>query len=202
MYVIAVTGGMGSGKSVASEYFRTRGAVILDLDTISHQLIGKGLPTYDKLIERFGTEILDHEGNIDRGGLATLAFIDDESANALNRIVHPAVLREVAEGVTSLRLMERPPQVVVIEIPLLAEAPVFADIADTVLAISCPTDVRLRRLVEAGVDPLDASRRIARQATDDEREALAEHVIENDTTLEEFLGRLEEYWEEVAPRGT
>lgn len=202
MYVIAVTGGIGSGKSTACRRFAERGAIILNLDDIAHQAITPDQPAYKRIVEKYGTEVLDGEGRIDHGALALLVFEDETSVNEINRIVHPAVLKEVVEGITSLRLMERPPQVVVLEIPLLAEAPVFADVADTVLALTAPADIRLKRCVDAGMDALDASRRMARQATDDERVDLAQHVIDNDGTLEEFLGRLDDYWDEVAPRGT
>lgn len=199
MYVIAVTGGIGSGKSLACEYFSSRSAIILDLDDIAHRVIEPGGAAYDRIVERFGPEVLEHSGAIDRGALAILVFSDDENLQVLNRIVHPVVLKEVMEGITSMRLLERPPQVIVLEVPLLAEAPIFADVADTVLAIEAPVEMRLRRCVEFGRDPLDASRRIARQATDDERSVLADHIIVNDGTKEEFLARVEAYWNEVAP---
>lgn len=199
MYVIAVTGGIGSGKSLACEYFRSRGAIVLDLDEIAHRMIEPDGPAYRKVVERFGPGILEHDGRIDRGALAALVFADEGNLLELNRIVHPAVLKEVAEGVTSMRLFERPPQVVVIEVPLLTEAPIFADIADTVLAIEASPDLRLRRCIEAGRDALDASRRMARQATDEERSALAQHTIANEGSREEFLGKLDAYWDEVAP---
>lgn len=202
MYVIAVTGGMGSGKSLACEYLQSRGAIVLGLDEIAHAALEPGSPAYDRTIEEYGAEILAPDGRIDRGALATIVFADEAALARLNRIVHPVVLREVVEGITSLRLMERPPRVVVLEVPLLVEAPVFADVADTVLAIQAPAEERLRRAIAAGMDPLDASRRIMRQATDDERSALAEHSIMNDGTTEEFLEKLEAYWDEVAPRGT
>lgn len=202
MYVIAVTGGIGSGKSVACRHFAERGAIVLSLDDIAHGVIAPGEPAYDRIIERYGPEVLGEDLRIDRHALADRVFADDGEIRDLNRIVHPSVLKEVVEGITSLRLMERPPRMVCIEVPLLAEAPVFADVADSVLALSAPADARLKRCIEAGMDPLDASRRIARQATDQEREDLAQHVIVNDGSLEQFLGKLDEYWDEVAPRGT
>lgn len=200
VYVIAVTGGLGSGKSLACKRFAEKGAVVIDLDDIAHRVIEPGGVAYDRIVEEFGREVLDGESRIDRGALAALAFEDSGTVRRLNRIVHPAVLKEVVEGITNLRLMERPPRVVVLEIPLLAEAPVFADVADTVLAIEAPSDVRLKRAVAGGMDLLDASRRIQRQATDDERSALAEHSIENVGSVEEFLKQVDEYWAEVAPR--
>lgn len=199
MYVIAVTGGMGAGKSLAAEYFGYRGAIVLDLDEIAHRVIEPDGLAYERIVSHFGPGVLEHNGSVDRGALAALAFSDDANLQVLNKIVHPVVLKEIAEGINSMRLLERPPRVVVLEVPLLAEAPIFADVADTVLAIEAPVDMRLRRCIEFGRDPLDASRRIARQATDEERAALAQHVITNDGTREAFLGKLEAYWNEVAP---
>ncbi len=201
MYVIAVTGGMCSGKSAACDYFASRGAIVLSLDEIAHVALEPGLIAYERVVEEYGAAVLDGDGRIDRGALATIVFADEAALRRLNRIVHPVVLKEVVEGITSLRLMERPPRVVVLEIPLLVEAPVFADVADTVLAIQAPAEARLRRAIDAGMDPLDASRRIARQATDDERSALAQHCISNDGTFDEFLANLEEYWDDMGPRG-
>lgn len=199
MYVIAVTGGMGSGKSVACEYFQSRGAIVIGLDDIAARTIDPGGPAYDRLVERFGKEILQGDGSIDRGGLAALVFTDETSLAELNRLVHPVVIKEVMEGIANLRLLERPPRVVVLEVPLLVEAPVFRDIADTVLTIDAPVAQRLQRSVAAGRDMLDASRRIARQATDNEREALADYVIVNEGGMDEYLRRLEKFWNEVAP---
>lgn len=199
MYVIAVTGGIGAGKSFASDFFRSRGAIVLDLDDIAHQVIEPGGPAYDRIVERFGPEVLHADGTVDRSALAQLVFSDDATLMDLNKMVHPVVLKEVVEGITSMRLLEQPPRVVVLEVPLLAKAPIFADVADTVLAIEAPVELRLRRCVEAGRETLDASRRIARQATDEERAVLAQHVISNAGTREEFLGKLAAYWDEVAP---
>jgi dephospho-CoA kinase len=157
MFVIAVTGGMGSGKSLACEYFKSRGAIVISLDDIARRTMDPGGPAYDRLIERFGEEILEADGSIDRGGLATLVFTDETSLAELNRIVHPVVIREVMEGIANLRLLERPPRVVVLEVPLLVETPVFRDIADMVLAIDAPVAQRLQRSVAAGGRPRTTS---------------------------------------------
>lgn len=200
MYVIAVTGGLGSGKSVACEYFRSRGAVVISLDDIAHQVLVPGTPVYSAVVAQFGHGVVDSDSRIDRSALADAAFQDGEGTERLNAIVHPAVVREVSEGITNLRLMEHPPRVVVFEVPLLVEAPVFADVADTVLSLDAPEHLRIERVVAQGRSDSDARRRISRQATDAERAALADTVISNTGSLEEFLGKLEEYWDEVAPR--
>jgi dephospho-CoA kinase len=202
MLVIAVTGGLGSGKSTAAEYFRSRGAIVLSLDDIAHQAIAPGMPAYDRIVEAFGDDVVGADGAIDRPALAARAFDSDEDAALLNRLVHPSVLREVVEGITNLRLMERPPAVVVLEIPLLAEAPVFADVVDMVLALHAPESVRIERAVAAGMSEPDVRRRISHQASDAQRAAFADRVISNDAQLDEFLGKLEQYWDEVALRGS
>lgn len=202
MYVIAVTGGLGSGKSVACEYFRSRGATVISLDDVAHQMLAAGTPVYAAVVEQFGSAVLDPDGRVDRRALAHSAFADEDGTERLNAIMHPVILREISEGITSLRLMERPPRVVVLEVPLLVEAPAFACVADTVLAINAPEHLRLERAVARGMSEGDARRRISRQAADAERAALADTVISNPGSLDEFLGQLEAYWDEVAPRAS
>lgn len=202
MYVIAVTGGLASGKSVACEYFRTRGAVVISLDDIARQVLSPGTPEYFAVVEKFGRGVLDSDNRIDRIALADAAFQDSERTKRLNAIVHPAVVREVSEGINNLRLMEQPPSVVVLEAPLLVEAPVFAEMADTVLSLEAPEHIRIERAVAQGRSEADVRRRILRQASDAERAALANTVITNDGSLEEFLAKLEAYWDDVAPHNS
>jgi len=201
MYVIAVTGGLGSGKSTACEFFQSKGAIWISLDQLAHQLLDPGTRVHRQVVESFGVEILDAQSKIERAKLADIVFDDPEARKRLNAIVHPVVLRELAEGIVSLRLMENPPDVVVLEIPLLAEAPAFAELADAVLSLEAPGDVRVARAMASGRTRLDALRRIASQASDAERSALASTVISNIGSREEFLGKLEEYWDAVTLRG-
>jgi len=202
MYVVAVTGGLGSGKSTASKYFAYRGAIVLDLDEIARGALYPGSDALAEIVKAFGDQVLQADGSLDRDELARIAFADAGSTARLNSIVHPVVLREVIEGITNLRLMERPPRMVVLEIPLLAEAPVLADVADTVLAIETPVERRIEHAVARGMDLEEAWRRVSRQATDADRAALADHVISNAGTVEDFLLHLKDYWDEVAPVGT
>ncbi|MDA3936386.1 MAG: dephospho-CoA kinase [Actinomycetota bacterium] len=202
MFVIAVTGGLGSGKSTAAKYFESRGAITLDLDEIARGALYPGSEALAAVVEVFGTGILKPDGSVDRDELAKIAFADAGSTARLNSIVHPVVLREVIEGITNLRLMERPPRVVVLEIPLLPEAPVFAEVADTVLAIEAPLDMRIEHAVGRGMDLDEVWRRVSRQSTDEDRAALADHVIVNSGSMEDLLAELGRYWDEVAPVGT
>lgn len=202
MYVVAVTGGIGSGKSTASRYFESRGAIVLDLDEIARGALYPGSDALAEIAKAFGDQVLQADGSLDRDELARIAFADAGSTARLNSIVHPVVLREVIEGITNLRLLERPPRMVVLEVPLLAEEPVLADVADTVLAIETPVERRIENAVARGMDIDEAWRRVSRQATDADRAALADHVISNTGTVEDFLSQLKEYWDGVAPVGT
>lgn len=197
MYVIALTGGIGAGKSTAAEVFRTRGAVVLSLDDIAKRHLAPGMAVHDEVVAEFGSEVLGEDGAIDHRKLAAAAFASKGRAERLNAIVHPAVLREVGPGLRDMGLLLNPPRVVVLDVPLLVEAPVFGELAERTLAISALADVRVERAVAAGMDEDDVRARIACQATDAERESIADDVIRNEGTLAEFQSALERYWNEV-----
>lgn len=203
MIVIAVTGGIGAGKSLASEYFRSRGALVLNTDVLAHEQLEPETPAFDRIVEEFGPSVLDAAGRIDRAALARAAFGSADSAAALNAIVHPAVAREVELLLGVLRDQPDGPRIVVIEVPLLVEAPAFAKLSDVVLAVAADPELRLRRSVSAGRDAQDAADRLERQATDAERAQIADRVIVNEGTREEFASKLELFWNEmVATRGS
>lgn len=197
MYIITVTGGLAAGKGVACDYFHSRGAVVIDLDDVARRLLVPGHKIAVSLTEEFGEEILGEDGSIDRARLAKRAFADDASTSKLNKIVHPAVASEVLPGLTEMGLLQNPPRYVVLDVPMLVEAPVYVEMADVVVAIFAPEEIRVARAVDRGMDEADARARIARQATESERQAIADTVIENATTREEFLAALERFWDEV-----
>lgn len=201
MFVLVITGGLGAGKSTAARIFRERGAVVLDLDEVAARQLGKGSPLVRRIASEFGEDVLYADGSLDRPALARAAFASPQDAERLNAIVHPAVAREIGPALQELRLMPDQPDVVVVEVPLLAEAPVYRELADEVLAIVGPESVRISRAVARGMSEADARRRVACQATDAERAELADTVIVNDGDEAAFLEVLERYWHEtIAPR--
>ncbi|PKQ37147.1 MAG: dephospho-CoA kinase [Actinobacteria bacterium HGW-Actinobacteria-1] len=201
MYVLALTGGIGSGKSTASEYFASLGAVVLDLDDIAKRLLEPEMPMHAAVVEVLGPEILAADGRIDTAALAERAFVSPATAKMLNDAVHPAVYNVVAGALDALALQAEPPRFVVLDVPLLAESPEFADLADAVLALSSDEDARIDRLVARGMAEHDAERRMACQASDAERRDIADYVIENDGDLLDFRAALSQFFEEeVAPR--
>ncbi len=201
MYVLALTGGIGSGKSTAASYFESFGALVLDLDDIAKHLLKPDMPVNAAVVEAFGPEILLADGSIDHAALAELAFASPAQARVLDDAVHPALFSVVTGALDALALQAEPPRFVILAVPLLAEAPQFADLADAVLALSADEDSRIERLIARGMTEDEAERRIACQASDAERRRIADYVIDNDGDLAEFRESLAQFYElEVAPR--
>lgn len=198
--VIALTGGAGAGKSTAARYFEGLGAAVVDLDDLGREVLEEP-DVRDQLAEAYGVGILDHEGLIDRARLAEAAFVGPHSANRLDEITHPRILRRLHAELDEITA-DGIEDVVVVEIPLLNRVPSEIDRSDAVVAIEAPVAVRVERLVRRGLTEADARRRIAVQATDEERRALATAVVVNDADEATFQGRLGVVWSHlVGPIG-
>ncbi len=197
MRILLITGGLGAGKTTAVAYFVGRGAVVHSLDEIAHDVLAAGTPGLARVVREFGPGVLSADGSLDRAALAEIAFSCKESAERLNAIVHPLVVAETRRRLDSSVAGERPPAAIVLEVPLLAEVPELGDLADDILAISAPVEERVARAVARGMDETDARHRIACQADDVAREALADHVIVNDGDAARFRDALRRYADEV-----
>jgi dephospho-CoA kinase len=196
MYVVAVTGGLGAGKSSAAAVMAYLGAVVLDLDQIAKRLLESNQHVIEAVAMEFPEAFRDDD-SIDHAALAAIAFASAAHTLKLNAIMHPAVAREVGPALADLRLLPQPPQVVVIEVPLLVEAPVFGEMADLVVAISAPEEQRIERAVSAGMSEADARTRVSRQASDAEREALSDEVIDNTGSVDDLRREVERVWNEA-----
>jgi dephospho-CoA kinase len=194
MLVAALTGGIGSGKSTVADLFVKRGALLVDSDAIAREIVEPGQPALAKLVERFGPEILDPDGRLDRARLADVAFTDDQARADLEAITHPAIGAEYTR-----RLQDAPSDAVVIcDIPLLAESAAARERGyDLVIVVEAPPDVRLARLEQRGVPRPDAERRMAAQATDEERRALATYLIDNAGDRAALERRVDEVWQDL-----
>ena len=193
MRLVALTGGIGSGKSVVSQRLAALGAVIVDADAIVHELQRAGSPLLDQLAERFGAAIIRADGELDRAGLAAIAFNDDTALADLNGIVHPAVRAEIARRVEAERDTDH---VVVLDTPLMTVA--SEQPFDAVIVVDLPVETAVERLVrQRGMDEADARARIAKQITREERVATADHVIDNSGDLESLEAQLDELWERL-----
>ncbi len=195
MYVLALTGGLGSGKSTAAQVFAELGAVVIDLDEVAKVLLDEAPAVRDRVVGAFGDAIVGADGRIDRVALAASAFASDSATQRLNAITHPAILAAVAGALDALALQGEPPRMVVLVVPLLAESPLFLEPVDAVLAISANEETRIERAVARGMSQEDAERRIARQTGDAERREIADYVIENDGDRESFRADVRAFWE-------
>ena len=195
MLRIGLTGGIGSGKSTVAGLLAARGARVVDADRIAREVVEPGTPGLDAVVAAFGTEVLTPEGALDRPALAAVVFADPEARRRLDGIVHPLVRARAAELVAAA-----PPDAVVVQdVPLLVETGQAASY-DLVLVVQADLATRLRRLVGRGLPEDDARSRIAAQATDEQRRAVADVVLDNSGTVEELEAQVERFWvERVAP---
>ena len=190
MILVGLTGGIGSGKSTVSELLARHGAVIIDADRITRELQQPRAPLLGELVEAFGSEILDSSGSLDRAVLAGRVFGDAEQLKKLNGIVHPAVGREMAR---QLDAQKESDNVVVLDIPLLVENP-REGLCGTIV-VDLPVDVAISRLVEfRGMTRDDAEARVNRQATREQRLAIADRVIDNSGSLVDLERQVAEVW--------
>lgn len=194
---IGLTGGIGSGKSTVARMLVERGARLVDADAIARQLMEPGQPALSAAVQAFGQEILNPDGSLNRPALAALVFADESKRQVLNGIVHPLVRAESARQVEAARAELGEDAVVVEDIPLLAETG-QADRFDRVLVVEVEQGERLRRLVEfRGMDEADARARMAAQASDGERQALATWVIDNSGSLEQTEAQVDQVWSKI-----
>lgn len=191
MLRIGLTGGIGAGKSAVSATFSQCGGVIVDGDVIAREVVEPGTEGLAALVEAFGEDILQPDGSLDRAALAAKAFSDEESRKTLNGIVHPLVGKRRAEIIAGV-----PDDAVVVEdIPLLVESH-MAPLFPLVVVVHADADVRLRRLVDQrGMSEDDARARIAAQADDEQRRAVADIWLDNSSTPEALAARAREVWD-------
>ena len=176
MYVLGVTGGIGSGKSTVAALLRERGARVVDADVVVRELYSGGeLPA--AIAERFGAEVLDASGAVDRPALGKVVFADPSKRHELERLVHPAVRREALARLDAWR-KEGFGGIAVLDAALLVESD-FEYPLDGLLVVTAPRDVRLERLEARGVPRAEAERRMGAQADDDAKRAKADFVVDN-----------------------
>ena len=194
-FVVGLTGGIGSGKSLAAQFFSQLGALVIDADQLARSAVERGSEGFDEVLLRFGDTVLKN-GDIDRVALGQIVFENPQAKKDLEEIIHPRIRAEFEEAVASLN----PGQIMVYEIPLLVETKA-ADRFDFVITVESDPEVRKQRLRARGMFHSDIEKRMASQATEEERRAVADCVLTNDGTEDDLLRQVENIWEStILPR--
>lgn len=190
---VGLTGGLGSGKSTVAALLGEHGAVIIDADVVAREVVRAGTPGFAAVVARFGPGVVGPDGELDRAALARIVFADGAALDELNAIVHPLVGSRSAE----LAAAVPPGAVVVHDIPLLAENG-LADRFDTVVVVEADREIRLARLAERGLTRAEAEARMAAQATDEKRRAIADEIVRNDGDLDSLARQVDRLWDRLS----
>jgi dephospho-CoA kinase len=190
---VGLTGGLGSGKSTVAALLGEHGAVIIDADVVAREVVQAGTPGFAAVVARFGPGVVGPDGELDRAALARVVFADGAALDELNAIVHPLVGSRSAE----LAAAVPPGAVVVHDIPLLAENG-LANRFDTVVVVEADREIRLARLAERGLTRAEAEARMAAQATDEQRRAIADEIVRNDDDLDSLARQIDRLWDRLS----
>jgi dephospho-CoA kinase len=191
MLVVALTGGIGAGKSTVAQNFAELGALVIDADQLARMAIERGSDGFAEVLLRFGDEIILN-GDIDRKKLAEIVFSDEAARRDLEKIIHPRVQAIFAEAVEDLDEDD----ILIYEIPLLVETDA-AEKFDYIITVEADLEVRKARLLKKGLYISQIEKRMAAQASQESREAIADFVIYNDGDEDFLLRQVENLWESV-----
>ena len=191
MFIVALTGGIGSGKSAAGDFFEDLGAVVVDADQLSRDVVERGTDGFDELIATFGDEILTN-GVLDRSKLGAIVFPNPDQLKKLEEIIHPRVSDAFAE------IIEESPSdsVIIYQIPILVET-AGRDRFDYVITVEASLENRISRLKERGMKGYEIDARIKAQASDADRAKIADAVFNNDGDLDQLLRQAENIYEDI-----
>lgn len=194
MKLIALTGGVGSGKSTVAAMFRELGATVVDADEAAHAVYEPGMPAFDEIVAWLGPGIL-RDGRIDRAKLGDIVFKDADARRRLNSIVHPRVREWMAER--TAEAVARGADVVIHDVPLLFENGLQALYSKTVLVYARPATQLARLIGERGVSLARGNAMLASQMSIDDKRPLADYVIDNDGSIQATRRQVEEAWARV-----
>ena len=195
--MVGLTGGIGSGKSTAAAVLADCGAVVIDVDAIGRAVIAPGGRAENAVAREFGPGVLDEAGHIDRAALAAVVFEDTERLESLEAISHPAINEELEDVLSGLAAES----IVVLDMAVLAESN-LGKLASgrgyqLVIVVEAPEALRMERLVDRGHTSAEARSRMAAQASDSDRRALADHVVVNDGSLDDLTAKMQVVWKQL-----
>ena len=200
MLLIGLTGGIASGKSVVAKRLSELGAVHVDADVLAREVVEPGTPGLAAIEREFGVSVIAADGSLDRPALGAIIFSNADGRQALNDITHPAIWRRARELFAAAEAAD-PNVVIVYDVPLLVEAAADRPMRfDLVVVVMADAATRVARLVELrGMSSDEASTRINSQATDEQRRAAADVIIDSNGTIEHTMEQVDALWERVRP---
>ena len=191
MLIVALTGGIGSGKSTVGELFQQLGAVVVDSDQLAREVVERGSSGFEQIFTLFGDEILKN-GEINRSLLAEIIFKDPARRKNLEQITHPLIRKAFADIVAK----SGDQAIVINQIPLLVESKYEYNF-DHVITVSTSEDKRIARLLAKGYTQEQIQNRMKSQVSDADREKIADSIIQNNESEKELLPQVEKIWEQL-----
>lgn len=202
MYTVFLAGGIASGKSSVARELERLGAWRIDLDQVSRAVLEPGSECLEEIATEFGSDLVDRQtGALDRGLLARRAFADAESAATLERIEMPYIRRMLVRMLEGEGCVVTKPAVCVVEVPLLDRLEPMFDLADEILCVTCPVEVRRVRAIGRGMEGTDFDRRVTNQPSDDYLRAHADTVLDNAGGPSQLIDAVHSWWDERAACG-
>ena len=193
LMIIGLTGTIGSGKSTVSEHLKSLGALVLDADIISRQVVEPGTEGLEQIIALFGGSVINPDGTLNRKAMAKLVFADEEKRLLLNSIIHPAVLNTLKDK-TEAETEKNPNRVIVWDVPLLIEVG-WNEFVDSVWLVTAQENVRIERIIRRdNCTAEQAEMRIRAQMSEGEKLKYSNEVIDNGSTLEKLYAQVEELY--------
>jgi dephospho-CoA kinase len=195
--LVGLTGGIGSGKTTVARMLESRGAVVYDADLLAREAVEPGTPGFERVVERFGPNVLEPGGGVDREALAAVVFADPAARRDLEAILHPEIRRLFAESADAYRDTDT---VVVFSAPLLVETGMHTAF-EVLVVVSAPLEVQVARLMRDRAMSESAVReRIAAQLPLEAKAEAADILLDNDGTLEELEAQVDRLWDELRAR--
>jgi dephospho-CoA kinase len=198
LVLVGLTGGIGAGKSAVAARLAELGAVVIDSDRLAREVVAAGTDGLAEVVAAFGAGVLGADGELDRPALGRVVFGDEPARRRLESIIHPRVRARAAELVAA----QAPGTIIVNDVPLLVETGI-AGTYEVVIVVLSDEETRVRRLVDGrGLSEAEARSRIAAQATDEQRRAVADVVLTNDGSLDQLRTAVDGVWRELTVRAS
>ena len=192
---VGLTGGIGAGKSTVADMFSKLGAVVIRSDELARQVIEPNTTGFQKVLSRFGNQILQENGSIDRTKLAQIVFNDQFALKDLEEIIHPLVRNKTNEIIDA----QTQETIVVNEVPLLLEKN-MENLFDFLVVVISSEKNRINRLLKRGISEIDAKKRMKLQVSDEQRKTSADFLIANDGNIEQLEADVSKVWQALLER--